>query len=136
MDATLNFGSQPTSDNVDSVIPESGTADNMGVKVVIAAPSPTVQKLFPLPVSVAAILNSVDGRRHEMSGDVGRFIFKSGLVEYVGVEVEIASLSQAVQRYCRFRVYRRHLGFPAEGNVGCFSGMAPLKSSYPKMGGG
>ncbi len=40
--------------------------------------------------SVAAILNSVDGRHHKMSGDVGRFIFKSGLVENVGVEVEIA----------------------------------------------
>ncbi len=45
---------------------------------------------------MAAILNSVDDRRHEMSGDIGSVISKSGLVENVGVEVEIASLSQAV----------------------------------------
>jgi len=57
-----------------------------------------------------------------MSGDVGRFIFKSGLVENVGVEVEIASLSQAVQSYCRFRFSGRHLGFPVEGDVGFFRG--------------
>ena len=38
--AILNFGSRPTSDNVDSVI-----SDNMEVEVGIAAPSLTVQKL-------------------------------------------------------------------------------------------
>ncbi len=47
-------------------------------------------------VSVAAILKSVGGRRREMSGNVDSVIVKSGLVENVGVEVEITSLSQAV----------------------------------------
>ncbi len=55
---------------------------------------------------MAAIFNSVDGRRHEMSDDVGRFIFKSGLVENVGVEVEIASLSQAVQKLLPIPFFR------------------------------
>ena len=47
---------------------------------------------------MAAILNSVNDRRQEMSGDIDSVIFKLGLVENVGVEVEIASLSQAVQK--------------------------------------
>ncbi len=38
-------------------------------------------------------MNSVDGRHQEMSGDIGSVIPKSGLVEIVGVEVEIVSLS-------------------------------------------
>ncbi len=38
------------SENVDSIIFKSGKAENMRVKVGIAAPSLTVQKLFPLPV--------------------------------------------------------------------------------------
>ncbi len=59
--AILNFASRPTSDNVDSVISESGMAENMGVEVGIAMPSLPVEKLFRLPVSVAAILNSVGG---------------------------------------------------------------------------
>jgi len=33
-----------------------------------------------------------------MSGNVDNVVFKSGLAENVGVEVEIASLSQAVQK--------------------------------------
>jgi hypothetical protein len=45
---------------------------------------------------VAAVLNSVGGQRLEMSGNVDNVIFKSGLVENVGVKVEIASISQAV----------------------------------------
>jgi len=69
---------------------------------------------------VAAILNSVDGRRHEMSADIGSVISESGLVENVGVEVEIASLSQAVQTLCRIRFSGRHLRFPVEGDVGFF----------------
>jgi len=47
---------------------------------------------------VAVILNYVDGRHPEMSNNIGSVICKSGLVENVGVEVEIASLSQAVQK--------------------------------------
>ncbi len=71
---------------------------------------------------MAAILNSVDNRCHEMSGDVDRFIFKSGLVENVGVEVEIASLSQAVQKPLPFPFFGRHLGIPVEGEVRFFRG--------------
>ena len=59
----FHFGSRPMSGNVHSVISELGTADNMGLEVGIAVPSLTVHKLFPLPVSVAVILNSVSGRR-------------------------------------------------------------------------
>ena len=43
-------------------------------------------------------MNSVDGQRREMSGNVNSVISKSDLVERVGVEVEIASLSQAIQK--------------------------------------
>ncbi len=50
MAAILNFGSRPTSDNVDRVISESGMVENMGIEVGIATPSLTVEKLFPLPV--------------------------------------------------------------------------------------
>ena len=90
MAAILNFG-RPTSDKVDRVIPKYA-----GVEGVIVAQSLTVQKLFRLPVSVAAILNLVAGRRREISGNVDSVISKSGLVENVGVEVKIASLFQAV----------------------------------------
>ena len=59
--------------------------DNVArVAVGIVSPAYSVQQLFPLSVSVAAILNSVDGRRREMSGNVDSVIFKSGLVENVG----------------------------------------------------
>ena len=65
---------------------------------------------------MAAILNSVGGRRQEMSGNVDGVISKSGLIENVGVEVEIASLSQTVQKLLPFfRFYGRHLGFQAFG---------------------
>ena len=48
--AILNFGSRPTSDEVDKVIFMSDMVENMGIEVGIAAPSITVEKLFPLPV--------------------------------------------------------------------------------------
>ncbi len=83
---------------------------------------------------MAAILNSVDGRRHEMSGDVGRFIFKSGLVENVGVEVEIASVSQAVQKLLPLPFFQPPSWISGRRRGPIFSGMAPLKSPYPKMG--
>ncbi len=38
MAAILNFGSQPTSDNVVRVIYELGMVENMGVEVEIATP--------------------------------------------------------------------------------------------------
>ena len=46
----LEFQLSPTSGNVDKVISESGMIETMGVEVEIAAPSHTVEKLFPLPV--------------------------------------------------------------------------------------
>jgi hypothetical protein len=55
MAAILNFGSRPTSGNVENVISELSMADNMGVEVGIAAPSLTVQKLFPRPVLLVAV---------------------------------------------------------------------------------
>jgi len=50
MAAILNFSSRPTSDKVDRVKFMSGMVENMGVEVGIAAPSITIEKLFPLPV--------------------------------------------------------------------------------------
>jgi hypothetical protein len=47
---------------------------------------------------VAASFNSVAGRRLKMSGNIDSVISKWGLIENVGVEVEIASLSQTVQK--------------------------------------
>ncbi len=79
------------SDNVGSVRIVSCIVANIGVAVGIVSPAYFVQQLFPLPVSVAAIWNSVNGRHREMSGNVDNVISKSGLVENVGVE--IASLS-------------------------------------------
>ena len=96
-DSDLTLSTLPTSDTVDRVISESSMVENMGVEVGIATPSLTVEKLFPLPVYVAAILRSVGGQHRKMSDNVDSVIFKSGLVENVGVEVEIASISQSVQ---------------------------------------
>jgi hypothetical protein len=59
MAAILNFGSRPTSDNVDRVISEwPGLVENMPVEVGIAAPSRTVEKCISTSGLVAAILNS------------------------------------------------------------------------------
>ncbi len=57
MTAILNFGSLTTSGNVRGDIVKSGMVDNVGVAVGIAAPSLAVQKLFPLPVLLTAILD-------------------------------------------------------------------------------
>ncbi len=128
MAAILNSGNQPTSSNVGDAWDVFSMVVNVGIAVGIVSPAHCGKKLFPLTVSVAAILKSVGGRRREMSGNVDSVIFKSGLVENVGVEVEIASLSQAVQKFsprpCSGGRRRR-----------IFPGMAPLKSPYPKMGG-
>ncbi len=45
------------SGNVDSAISESGVVENVGVAAETASKSSSVQKLFLLPVLVAAILN-------------------------------------------------------------------------------
>ncbi len=128
-------GNQPTSDNVGSAKDVSGMVANVGVAVGIVSPAHSVQYLFPLPVSVAAILNSVDNRRHGRSGDIGNVISKSGLVENVGVEVEIASLSQTVQKWLSLPFFRPLSWIPDGRRRRIFPGMAPLKSPYQKMGG-
>ena len=79
-------------------------------------------------------MNSVDGPRREMSGNVGSVISKSGLVENVGVEVEIALLSQAVQKLLPLPFFRPPSWFSGGRRGPIFSGMTPLKSPYPKMG--
>ena len=70
-----------------------------------------------------------------MSDNVGSVIFKSGLVENVGVQVEIASLSQAVQKLLPLPFFRPPSWISGGRRGPIFSGMAPLKSPYPKMGG-
>ena len=69
-----------------------------------------------------------------MSDNVGSVIFKSGLVENVGVQVEIASLSQAVQKLLPLPFFRPPSWISGGRRGPIFSRMAPLKSPYPKMG--
>ena len=83
------------SDNVGSVIFGSGMVENVGVAAEIALPSFSVQKVFLLPVWVVAILLS---QCRSTSGHVVSGISESGVVAYVGVDVEIASLSLSVQK--------------------------------------
>ncbi len=72
--------------------------DNVGITVGIPAPSFAVEKLFPLPVSLTAILNSgsltsstnVDQRR-PTSGSVLSVKSKSGVIENMRAAFEIAS---------------------------------------------
>ena len=56
MAAILSFGGRTTSSNVHSDILKSGMVDNVGIAVGIAAPSLAVQKLFPFPILLAAIM--------------------------------------------------------------------------------
>ena len=69
-----------------------------------------------------------------MSDNVGSVIFKLGLVENVGVQVEIASLSQAVQKLLPLPFFRPPSWISGGRRGPIFSRMAPLKSPYPKMG--
>ena len=77
----------------------------MGIAVGIAAPLFAVQKLFPLPVLLAAILNfgslssstNVDQRRPTL-GSVLRVKSKSGVVDNVEEAFGIASQSTAVEK--------------------------------------
>ncbi len=108
---------------------------NVGVAVGIVSPAHRGQQLFPLPVSVAAILKSVGGRRRIMLTNVDSVISKSGLVENVGVEVEIASLSQAVQKLVSFPFLRPPSWISGGRRRRIFSWMTPLKSPYSKMWG-
>ena len=75
------------SGNVGSVIFWSGMVENMGVDAEVALKSIFDQKLFLLPVLVAAILNF--GCR-PLSDHVVRAISESSVVENVGVADETA----------------------------------------------
>jgi hypothetical protein len=82
---------------------KSGVVDNVGIAVGIAAPSFAVQKLFPLPVLLAAILNfgslssstNVNQRR-PTSSSVLRVKSKSGVVD----NVEEAFWNRVAINYC------------------------------------
>ncbi len=79
--------------------------ENMGVEAKIAASSLTVQKLFPLPVWLSAILNfgslpsstNVDQRR-QTSGSVLSVKSKSGVVENAGAAFGIALQTTTLQK--------------------------------------
>ena len=90
---------------------------NVGVAVGIVSPAHFVQCVFPLPVSVAGILNSVVGQHRKMSGNVDSVISKSGLVENVGVQLKSRRYLNPFKSYFRFRFYGHHIGFPVEGDV-------------------
>ena len=86
----LEFGNQPTSRNVGIVRDVSDFVVSVDVAVGIVPPAHCVQMLFPLPVLVAAILNSVVrlvDQRRKMSGNVGSVASKSGLVENTRIAV-------------------------------------------------
>ncbi len=80
---------------VGSVKSESDMDDNVGAAAGTASKSISVQKLFTLPVSVAAILNF--GCR-PMSGHVISAISESDVVKNVRVAVSTASPSPPVQK--------------------------------------
>ncbi len=69
--------------------------ENVGVAVGIKSQAQSVQFLFPFPVSVAAIF--IVGSWPTSSKDA-RVISKSGMVENMGVKVEIAAPSLTVQK--------------------------------------
>ena len=61
-------------------------------------------------------------------------IFKSGLAENMGVEVEIASLYQAVQKLLPLPFFRAPSWTSSRMRRRVFPGMTPLKSPSLKMG--
>ena len=70
-----------------------------------------------------------------MSGNVDSVISKSSLVENVGVEVEILSLSQAVQKLLPFPFLRPPSWISDFRLHATVSAVAPLDSSTSKIGG-
>ena len=72
-----------------------GVVDNMGIAVGIAAPLFAVQKLFPLPVLLAAILNFGS---LPSSTSVSSVESKSGVVENLGTAYGITLQTTAVQK--------------------------------------
>jgi len=85
---------------------------------------------------VAAIWKSVDGRHLEMSGNVDSVIFMSGLVENVGVEIEIASLSQAVQKLLPLPFFRAAVLDFRWKETSDFPGDGTIENPVPENGGG
>ncbi len=98
MAAILDFGSGTMSGNVCSDTFKSGFVENVRTAPGIATPSLAVEKLFPLPVLLAAILifgslsssTNVDQRRRT-SCSILSVKSKSGVVENVGAAFGIAS---------------------------------------------
>jgi hypothetical protein len=91
----LNYDYQPTSGNVGNITGESGICVTEGAGIEIVSLVQSVDKLFPLPGLVAAILNF---GIQTASGYVDSVISKSDFVEHVGViAVEIVSFTKAVQ---------------------------------------
>ncbi len=80
-----------------------GLVENVAVAFGIASLSPSVPKLFLLPVTKPAILSP--GCR-PMSGNADSVIFESGVAENVGVAFEIASLSVTIQKLPLLPVWR------------------------------
>ena len=79
--------------------------DNKGIAVGIASPLFAVQKLFPLPVLLAAILNFGSlpsstnvGQRRQASGSVIRVKAKSCVADNVEEAIGIASQSTTVEK--------------------------------------
>ena len=79
--------------------------DNMGIAVGIAAPLFAVQKFFPLPVLLAAILDFGSlssstnvGQHRQASGSVIRVKSKSCVVDNVEEAIGIASQSTTVEK--------------------------------------
>ena len=73
--------------------------DNVGVSTEIAPPSLSVQKLFLLPVCIVDIsVPDVGSRCRPTSGHVVSGVSELGVVENVGVAIEIASPSVFVQK--------------------------------------
>ena len=83
---------------------------------------------------MAAILNSVGGRRREMSGNIDSVMSKSDLVENVGVEVEIASLSQAVQKLLPFPFLRPPSWISGGRRGPIFFGDGTIEKPVPENG--
>ena len=102
----MSFCGRPMSGRVGSAISQSGVVRNVGIAAETASKSISVQKLFLLPVLLAAILNF--GCR-PLSDLVVSAISESGVVENVGVAVGTASPSPSVHKLslllfstCRF----------------------------------
>ncbi len=84
----------------------SGTVKNVWLVAEIASPFLSVRKLFPLPVWIAVL-------RRPTSDHVDSTKYRSGMVENVGVAVEIVSPSIFIQNvYNTFVLAVAILDFP------------------------